>query len=84
MYTQSESRNIGLMIPKADVLISHTSPYLGEENPSHTGLIGVDYYIWENHPKYVLHGHHHSDSQCVISGTHVISLYRVHALEIDI
>lgn len=86
MYSQEESRAVARTIPGADVLLSHTSPYVGGNDPAHTGLVGIDDYIARYHPKYVFHGHHHDDTEFVTEDgrTRVIGLYRVKPVEIHI
>lgn len=84
MYTQDESLDVARSLPKADILLSHTSPLLSEpKNEAHTGLIGVNEYIKLNSPKLVIHGHHHKNCDYYIDDTRVIGMYRVKEYEIS-
>jgi len=63
---------------KADILISHTSPYgiYGEDDSSHIGLKGISKYIYDNDIKLNIHGHFHEDRVVLMDdGTVVIGIY---------
>lgn len=65
MWTQKESVEITKMIPKADILITHDSPYkfFGNDE-AHKGLKGISKYISNNKPKLNLCGHYHDKNLC--------------------
>ena len=76
MYTQEESQALCKQLPKADVLISHTSPHISIEDESHSGLIGISEYILNNQPKYHFHGHHHEETSYKMGNTEVCGVWR--------
>jgi len=85
-YTQGESLIYCNILPKADVLLSHTSPYgiHDDESSSHQGLIGLREYIDKHCPRYNIHGHQHVDRKTVLeSGTIVIGIYGASILEFE-
>lgn len=64
-YAQGESLIFCETLPKANILLSHTSPYgIHDDNSSsHQGLIGLRNYIDKHCPKYNIHGHQHIDKK---------------------
>lgn len=63
LMTQKESVSLSKLIPKADILISHDSPYkLFGKDTAHQGLKGISAYISKNKPKINLCGHYHDKS----------------------
>jgi Icc-related predicted phosphoesterase len=76
-FTQEESQIEADKIPRADILISHTSPYgiYGEEDTSHIGLRGITKYIVDNDVKLNIHGHYHTNTNTVLEdGTVILGL----------
>ena len=63
LMTQKESVELSKLIPKADILISHDSPYkfFGTDT-AHQGLKGISQYISKNKPKLNLCGHYHDEN----------------------
>ena len=75
-YTQIESILTAFSLPKADVVISHTSPMgINQNKPTHPGLIGISDYIRIHKPKLVLHGHQHINKKTVRGKTTVIGVF---------
>lgn len=77
-YTQGQSLILSEILPSADIILSHTSPYgIHETNGySHKGLFGIWNYIEKHHPKYNIHGHQHIDKITYLeNGTTVIGIY---------
>lgn len=77
MYTQFESEQ--LVIPKADILISHeVSQWVEPDiNDTHCGLKGISNYLDKHIPFLHIHGHHHKDSRVIDKNgiTYVIGVY---------
>jgi len=78
MYTQKESIEVYKKLEKADVLISHDSPYkLYNKDNAHCGLKGITKYLYKNNIKLNIHGHQHINSTITLkNGTTVICVYR--------
>ncbi len=79
--TQEESYHLASEMQKADILITHTSPYGYHEknNDSHAGLSGILHYIKTHKPSYHFHGHQHinkiSTIQHINSKTTIVGIY---------
>lgn len=85
-YTQGQSLLYSETLPKADIILSHTSPYgIHETNDySHKGLFGIRNYIDKHCPKYSIHGHQHIDKKTILeNGTIVIGIYGASVLEFE-
>lgn len=76
-YTQKDSIMTAFSLPKADVVISHTSPMgINQNKPTHPGLIGISDYIKIKKPRLVLHGHQHiNKSTLTKDGTLVVGVF---------
>jgi uncharacterized protein len=77
LYTQEEIISLCEKMPKADIVISHNSPfYIHDKNDeAHEGYIGLHNYIKEHQPKYVFHGHQHIHRVTKYGKTLVIGIY---------
>lgn len=85
-YSQEQSLIHSETLPKADILLSHTSPYgIHETNQySHQGLFGLRNYIDKHRPKYNIHGHQHIDKMTKLkNGTVVIGIYGASVLQYE-
>lgn len=85
-FTQEESLLFSKGLPKADVLISHDSPYelYGKNNQSHIGLKGVSDYISKNNIALNIHGHHHINTHKVLkNGTTVVCVFRASIIDLS-
>lgn len=77
MLTQRESLNLGIKLPKADILISHDSMYhLFSKGKSHSGLLGIDLYNLKNRVKLNICGHHHTPTVKKCFGTATVCVFR--------
>lgn len=75
-YTQTESILTAFSLPKADVVVSHTSPMgINQNKPTHPGLIGISDYIKIHKPCLVLHGHQHINKKTIKGKTSVIGVF---------
>lgn len=80
-----ESIIISNNMEKADILISHTSPYgiHQKDTDVHCGLLGIKEYIDKYNPKVNLHGHQHKKEITILdNGTYVIGVYGISIIEI--
>jgi uncharacterized protein len=80
MYTQKESIELLKKCDKADILVSHDSPYelysTGKDK-AHCGLKGISKYLKKNNVYLNIHGHQHINKESKLSnGTNVIGVYR--------
>ena len=79
MWTQEEATEQAKWIPPADVLLAHSNPYslppLYSSDTAHTGLKGLDEYIYAQSPKLMLCGHLHKNTQRKIGATKVQVVY---------
>ena len=78
-YTQKDSIITTLMMPKADIFISHTSPmnvHISKNDDFHCGLIGISDYIKFNTPRLCIHGHQHINKTTLLrNGTLVVGVF---------
>lgn len=83
-HTQYESLRMALVLPKADVLLTHDVMLNNFEcEPAHSGLIGITYYIYKNLPCHHIHGHiHKSYERQYNNGTEEKSVYLCEYVEI--
>ena len=59
-HSQHESLLIAENMPKADVLLTHDTAFSYPYRESaHAGLVGINYYMHKNLPKWHFHGHVH-------------------------
>lgn len=84
LYTQEESLKIAKTMSKADILVSHDSPYyLYKKDPAHCGLKGITEYITKNRIPINIHGHQHINSEITLKNkTKVIGVYRCSLINI--
>ncbi|MFF2531260.1 metallophosphoesterase family protein [Brevibacillus sp. NPDC058079] len=77
MLTQEEATIICEQLPKADLLISHNSPYgiHDKSDMAHEGFMGLRTYISQKEPKYLIHGHQHSAKNTRVGNTDVIGIF---------
>ncbi|WP_307993027.1 metallophosphoesterase [uncultured Clostridium sp.] len=78
LYTQEESLKIAKTMSKADILVSHDSPYcLYKKDPAHCGLKGITEYIKKNRIPINIHGHQHINSKITLKNqTKVLGVYK--------
>lgn len=77
MMTDKESTKLAKTIPKADILITHSSYKRKTNNVVHSGLKGISWYIKKNNPKYHLYGHLHKNEQKELkNGTISVCIYQ--------
>lgn len=72
-----ESLIISYKMDRADILISHTSPFgLHEkDNDVHSGLLGINSYLDKHSPILHLHGHQHENVRSDYGNTVIIGTY---------
>lgn len=77
LYTQDDIISLCEKMPKADIVISHNSPfYIHDKNDvAHEGYIGLLNYIEEHQPNYVFHGHQHIHRITKYKRTLVVGIY---------
>lgn len=80
MYTQKEAKKLLMSCPKADILLTHDSPYKLYSNGKdlvHCGLKAISKYIKKYKPIFNIHGHQHINSNKTLKNkTNVICVYR--------
>jgi Icc-related predicted phosphoesterase len=86
-YTQKDSIITTLMMPKADIIISHTSPmgiHISKNDDFHCGLIGISDYIKLHSPRLCIHGHQHINKNTLLkNGTLVIGVFGATIIDTD-
>lgn len=84
-YSQKQSITTAFKLPKADVVLSHTSPMgVNQNKPEHPGLIGISDYIKIHKPRLVLHGHQHINKTTLLNnGTLVVGIYGATIVDTD-
>lgn len=80
MYSQKES--LDLVIPKADILVSHDCLYHNILDDAHTGLKGITQYLDKYKPFLHIHGHHHKQEVYRYEETTVVSIYKCSLIEV--
>lgn len=79
LYSQVECSVLLGEADKADIFISHNSPFGIHDDQSrisHTGYKGIIEYINRVNPKLVLHGHQHiNETTTLENGTSVVGVY---------
>ena len=89
LYKQEEIIEVCRNLKKADIIISHNSPYgihdtSNEEGDiAHIGFIGLTNYIEKNKPKYCIHGHQHVNKTTEYLGTKVVGIHGITILDTD-
>jgi uncharacterized protein len=61
-YTQQAASKLVRKLPAADVLVCHCPPLGVNDDPddhAHVGFEALRDYVWQHHPRWVLHGHTH-------------------------
>ena len=80
MFSQKEAKKILMKCLKADILLTHDSPYKlysSGKDLAHCGLKAISKYIKKYKPKFNIHGHQHINSTKILkSGTNIICIYR--------
>lgn len=77
MYSQDQIKEMTSNLPKADIIISHNSPFgIHDKNyDSHVGYKGLISYINKYSPLYCIHGHQHINKVTKHNDTHVVGVY---------
>lgn len=77
--SQEESLSFADRIPAANILLSHSNPFLsGYTDDIHDGLMGVTKYLYKNQVSLCIHGHVHENKKYALqNGTTVLSCYGV-------
>lgn len=77
MMTEDEAVKFAKTLPTADILISH-SPYKRKTNiTTHSGYIGISWYIENQKPAFHFYGHLHDNSRDrIIKQTRCICIYQ--------
>lgn len=87
LHSQLECSVLLGYAPKADVLISHNSPFGihdNQENIAHTGYKGIVEYMDRVKPKLCLHGHQHVNEITELdNGTLVVGVYGARILDLS-
>jgi Icc-related predicted phosphoesterase len=87
MFTQKEARKLLMKCPKADILLSHDSPYKLYSNGkdlAHCGLKAISKYIKKYKPIFNIHGHQHINSNKTLKNkTNVICVYRASIIDTE-
>lgn len=86
MFEQRESIRLLKDCDKADILVSHDSPYqlyCKANDLAHCGLKGITKYLIKNNVFLNIHGHHHINTELQLkNGTNVIGVYRCALIKI--
>ena len=85
-FTQEESIMFLKDRVRADILVSHDSPFDDTKmnDPAHQGLFGITYYLFKNKVKYNIHGHIHENyKKKLINGTTEISMFNIDYIELS-
>lgn len=86
LYTQFEIIKICHHLDKADIIISHNSPFGihdDKEDIAHIGYQGLWEYIGRHRPKYCVHGHQHIDKVTKYLSTKVIGIHGASIFDIN-
>ena len=90
LYTQEEMIKICDNFKKADIVLTHNSPYgihdrynLEDNDIVHQGFIGLKNYIEKNRPKYCIHGHQHIDKATKYLDTNIVGVYGANILDVS-
>lgn len=84
MMSQEDSIILSDITSKADILISHDSPYqIHSKAMNKEGFKGITKYINEKKPQLHLYGHHHIFKHYMIDDTLCICNYRLGIIERD-
>lgn len=84
-YTQDESKDECIKIPRCDILMCHDGPlgYCGDiHDDAHSGLIGIRNYIEQYKPSLVFFGHHHKNRHFQIGPTDCYNIYEIGIFDI--
>lgn len=83
-FEQIESILFTSQLQKADVILSHTSPFGVNERDTHAhvGLLGISQYITRNKPLWNIHGHQHVNKRQTVGETNVQGVYGVVMLDL--
>ena len=85
LYTQFEIIKICHHLDRADIIISHNSPFEihDEKDIAHIGYQGLREYIERHRPKYCVHGHQHIDKVTKYLSTKVVGIHGASILNTD-
>lgn len=77
LYTQDEAKKLIKKLPYVDIFLSHNAPrgVHDRDDHVHVGFESLKLYIDTMKPRYVLHGHQHTNQESRIGSTTVISVH---------
>lgn len=77
IHEQKDITTLLQAMPPVDIVLSHNSPKGIHDKPdiAHVGYEGLRSYIDNHQPKYVLHGHQHTNQRTMVGSTEVINIY---------
>ena len=84
MYTQEEMIRTAELLMSAQVIFSHSNPYLEETHDKvHEGMKAITKYAYENHVPYIFHGHTHSPGRYSLeNNTTCTCVYHLHSTKL--
>ncbi len=84
LYDQGEAQELLSDFPPANVFLSHNSPRRihDREDEVHYGFDALNVYIQRVKPRFVIHGHQHTDKETMIGETKVIGVYGHKLIEV--
>ncbi len=77
LFEQPEVESALTAFPRVDVFVTHNSPRMihDRDDEVHTGFNAFNNYIDRTHPRWLLHGHQHTNIETTVGMTRVIGTY---------
>ena len=77
LFEQTEVEAALAAFPRVDVFVSHNSPRMihDRDDEVHIGFGAFNSYIARAHPRWLLHGHQHANTESTVGATRVTGTY---------
>ena len=77
LFEQMEVEVALAAFPRVDVFVSHNSPRMihDRDDDVHIGFTAFNSYIARAHPRWLLHGHQHTNTESTVGATRVTGTY---------
>lgn len=77
LFEQSEVDKALTAFPHVDVFVAHNSPRMihDRDDDVHIGFGAFNSYLTRTHPRWLLHGHQHVNTESTVGATRVVGTY---------